>query len=95
MSRKKHYENTLKAKLALELLSGKKSAVELSAEHKIPPTNLNMWKNQLVESASELFLPESEKNKQLKLKEQEISGLHKVIGEITVENNFLKKKLKV
>ncbi len=36
-----------------------------------------------------------EKNKQLKLKEQEISGLHKVIGEITVENNFLKKKLKV
>jgi transposase len=95
MVTKKQYDNKFKAKLALELLSGKKSVVELSAEYKVPQTNLHSWKDKLIESASELFLPEAERNKKLKQKEEEVGSLHKVIGEITVENNFLKKKLKI
>jgi len=95
MANKKQYDNKLKAKLALELLKGSKTVVELSAEYKVPQTNLHEWKTKLVDSASELFLPQSEKNKELKSKEQEVASLHKIIGEITVENNFLKKKLKL
>ncbi len=37
----KQYDATLKAKLALEFISGKKSAVELSVEYKVPQTNLH------------------------------------------------------
>lgn len=95
MRKKNNYDHMLKAKLALELIGGKKSLVELSSENKIPQTNICNWKDRLTEFAHELFLPESEKNKELRAKEAEISNLHKIIGEISVENNFLKKKLKI
>jgi transposase-like protein len=93
MPKKKQYDAKFKALLALELIKEKKSLVELSAEHKVPQTNLHDWKQKLIGSATEIFLPEAEKNKLIKLKDQEISLLHKIIGEITVENNFFKKKL--
>jgi len=53
MANKKQYDNKLKAKLALELLKGSKTVVELSAEYKVPQTNLHEWKTKLVDSASE------------------------------------------
>jgi transposase-like protein len=93
MPKKKQYDAKFKAQLALELIKEKKSLVELSAEYKVPQANLHGWKQKLIESATEIFLPEAEKNKLIKLKEQEISLLHKIIGEIVVENNFFKKKL--
>ena len=95
MRKHNNYDHNVKAKLALELISGKKSLVELSSEYKIPQTSIHNWKEKLTEFASELFLPECEKNKELKAKDAEISNLHKIIGEISVENNFLKKKLKI
>ena len=91
MVSKKEYDANLKAKLALEFIAGKKSVVELSAEYKIPQTTLHDWRSKLLDNAKEIFISESEKNKQVKLLEQQISSLHKIIGEITVENNFLKK----
>lgn len=95
MSIKKQYEPGFKSKLAIELISDKKSVVEISSEYKVPQTNLHEWKAKLLDSAKDIFLPESERNKQLKILEQEINGLHRIIGEITVENNFLKKKLRL
>ena len=95
MVTKKQYDANLKAKLALELITCKKSVIELSAEYKVPQTNLHDWRSKLLDNAKEIFIPESEKNKQVKLLEHQISSLHKIIGEITVENNFLKKKLKL
>jgi transposase-like protein len=95
MVAKKQYDAKFKAKLALELIREKKSVIEIGAEYKVPQTNLHEWKNRLIASSVDIFLPEAEKNKALKLKEQEISLLHKIIGEITVENNFFKKKLKL
>lgn len=91
MSIKKQYDPGFKAKLAIELVRDKKTVLEISSEYKVPQTNLYEWKTKLLESAKELFLAESERNKQLKILEQEINSLHKIIGEITVENNFLKK----
>ena len=95
MVTKKQYDANLKAKLALEFITGTKSVFELSAEYKVPQTNLHEWKAKLLDNAKEVFIPETEKNKKAKLLEQEISSLHKIIGEITVENNFFKKKLKL
>ncbi len=89
----KNYDAGFKAKVAIEALKGDKSNVELCAEYKIPNTNLYDWKDKLLKEAKNVFIPESEQNKQRKLLEEEVTKLHKVIGEITVENNYLKKKL--
>jgi len=93
MGSNRQYESGFKARLALELISGGKSIVELSAEYNVPQTNLHDWREKILNNAADIFLSEAEKNKQLKLREQEINKLHKLIGEITVENDFLKKKL--
>jgi transposase-like protein len=93
-TKKKPYEYNFKAKMALAVIASKKTIVELSAEHKVPQMTLIDWRDKLEKEAKDIFLPESEKNKKLKVLEQEVSNLHKIIGEITVENNFFKKKFK-
>ena len=89
----KKYDAQLKAKLALELVSEKKSILEICTEHKIPKTTLIEWKEKLEKECHDIFLPMSERDKKLKQLQNVIQDLHKIIGEITIENNFLKKKL--
>ncbi len=55
MVTKKQYDAKFKAKLALELLKEQKSVIELSAEYKVPQTNLHGWKNKLIESTVEIL----------------------------------------
>jgi transposase len=91
--KKKQYDAGLKAKLALELIAEKKSILEICSENNVPQANLYGWRDKLVNEAKNLFIPHHEGNKKIKLLEKEVAKLHKLIGEITVENNFLKKKL--
>jgi|688.fasta_scaffold2064367_2 transposase len=89
----KQYDAKLKAKIAIDALKADKTVLELCTQHNIPKANLHDWKNKLIASAEEIFIPEYEKNRVAKQLKQEIEGLHKLIGEITIENNYLKKKL--
>ena len=88
----KSYDASLKARVAIEVLKGV-SIVEVCKENNIPKTNALDWKNKLIAEAESLYIPSDEKKKAEKLLKQEIEKLHKIIGEITIENNFLKKKL--
>lgn len=89
----KTYEARLKAKVALEAYSGKKELIEISTEHNISKTTICEWRDKLLKDASEIFIPAYEKDKQVKQLKETIENLHKIIGEVTIENNFLKKKL--
>ena len=93
MGMKKNYEATLKAKVALEVIKNQKSNAEIASEYKIPLTNLHEWHNKAINDLSQLFIPQSEHAKKQKIMQQEVEGLHKIIGELTIENNYLKKKL--
>ena len=87
------YDSKFKAEVALSALSGSKSLIEIGSEHKVSKTTVIEWRDKLVTGAAELFIPAYEKEKQIKLLKQEIESLHKVVGEIAVENSFFKKKL--
>ena len=93
MTVKKNYEPEFKAKVALEAIRNQKGSAEICSKYRIPATNLYEWRDKAVGSLHQIFVPESEYNKRQRLVAQEIEGLHKIIGEITIENNFLKKKL--
>jgi hypothetical protein len=67
--------------------------IEICSEHHISKTTLIEWRDKLITGASEVFIPFDEKNKQVKTLQQEIALLHNILGEVTVENSFLKKKL--
>ena len=89
----KGYDAKLKAKVALEVLKNDKDILEICKNHNIPKTNAIDWKNKLIEEAVTIFVPPSEKEKIVRVFKQEIKTLQTIIGEITVENSFLKKKL--
>ena len=81
----KIYDAKLKARIALELI----------AEYNMPKSTILECKEKLLNEAQELFIPAYEKEKQVKKLKDTVSDLHKLIGEITIENNFLKKKLSI
>ena len=89
----KIYDAKLKAKVALEAVAGRKELIEISTEHNVSKTTICEWRDKLVSEAEEVFIPLYEKDKQVKQLKEIIEDLHKIIGEVTIENSFLKKKL--
>lgn len=79
-----------KKKIALEALREDKTLNQLASEHGIHPLQVGKWKKELIEGAESLF--ESKKDR----KQDETSdreALEKKVGRLTMENDFLKKKL--
>lgn len=79
-----------KAKVALEALQEKKTVAELAAEYELHANQISAWKKQMLENSSKIFeQPVAEKeDPEEKLKEE----LYKQIGQLRVENEWLKKK---
>jgi transposase len=91
MSKKRtQYSNEFKAKLALAAIRGDETVPQLAARYHVHSTQINSWKRQLIEQAAELF----SKNNTAANKEQPTTDdLHRVIGQLTVERDFLVRKL--
>lgn len=87
--RKQHTE-TFKARVAPDAVRGIKTLSELSAIHKVHSTVIAHWKRQLLERAAEVFARGASGGRT----EEEIKApLYEEIGRLTVELDWLKKKL--
>ena len=92
---RQRYTNEFKAKVVLELQREEKTTAQIAAEHGVHPTQLAQWKKEFLEAMPGVFgkkkreLRESEKKHQ-----KEVEHLHKEIGHLTVQVNWLKKNLK-
>lgn len=87
---RRNLSGSFKAKVALEALQEKKTIAQLSAEYDVHSNQISAWKKQLLEQSSGIFeKPYVEKDDtEEKLKEE----LYKQIGQLRVENEWLKKK---
>ncbi len=81
---------TFKAKVALEALQEKKTIAQLAAEYDLHSNQISAWKKQLLESSSNIFEQphEAKDDSAEKLQEE----LYKQIGQLRIENEWLKKK---
>lgn len=94
-SSKKQYSNSFKFKVALEALKGDKTHTTLCKEFGLHETQLARWKSILRDNGAVLFGgQEKNRNTEAALKQQ-IKELNEYIGEITIENKFLKKSLNI
>ncbi|MBU1689093.1 MAG: IS3 family transposase [Proteobacteria bacterium] len=74
-----------KAKVALAAIKGDKTLAELAEQFDVHPNQISEWKQQLQESAADVFgnVPRA------KPAEPDIKVLHAKIGQLTLENDFL------
>ena len=80
------YSAEFKAKVALAALAETKTLAELASEYKVHSAQISRWKQELVENAPGLF----GKGKKLEVNhESEVAELHRQIGKLKVENDFL------
>ncbi len=87
---RKQFSKEFKAKVAFEALKELKTTAELSGEFSVHPTQINQWKKELKEHLPDIFTKaDGGDNKQ----DQLIEKLYQQIGQLSVENEWIKKKL--
>ena len=75
-----------KAKVAIAAMSEAKTLASIASEYQIHPSQVTNWKQELVENAADLF----GKGKKKEVNhEAEVAELHRQIGKLKVENDFL------
>ena len=86
----KKHSSCFRLKVALEAIKGKKTIAELCQEFSVAASRtIPAWKKQVEEGAQSLF-----ESKQPKDHQEEIDKLHRVIGKITAERDFLERVFK-
>jgi transposase len=89
-AKRKRHDGAFKAKIGLEALKGIKTVSQIAREFDIHPVQVSHWKSQLLERLPQAFEADTCKV----VDEAKIASLHEKIGQLTVENDFLKKKCK-
>ena len=87
-SRRK-FSSAFKATVAIEALKERESLAELSKRFEVHPNIISKWKKEFIEKSASVFDSRTE----------DVSGidsekLYAKIGQLEIENDFLKKSLK-
>jgi transposase-like protein len=90
-TRRKTFSPGFKAKVALEAIREEKTLNELSAKYEVHANVIRGWKKQALENMEAIF--EDKRKKKSVDKSSDPDQLYKRIGQMNVENDWLKKKL--
>lgn len=90
---RRKFDAKFKAKVALEAIKGEKTLSQLSSDYEVHPNQISKWKKELLRGVSEIF--NKSNGKQENNQKEKIENLYKSIGELKVENDWLKKKLEI
>jgi len=88
---RKKYDANLKAKIALEAIRENMTIAELSNKYSIGPTQIKEWKAALLAQAETVFAKGNKKPGQDN--SEQIAALERKVGQLAIENDFLKKNL--
>jgi transposase-like protein len=87
---KKNYSPEFKAKVAMATLREDKTMAELSSQFEVHRAQIQRWKKEAIDFLPQLF--SSQTRKKDKENEKLVEDLYKQIGQLKVENDWLKKK---
>ena len=91
MRTRRKFNSAFKAKVAIEALKDRESISELAKRYHLHPNQISNWKKEFLSKASIIFESESKSNTDKNDVEKE--KLYQSIGQLKVENDFLKKAL--
>ncbi len=86
MVRKTSYENSFKAKVALDAVRGDKPIAEIAADYNVASSLVSKWKSELLANAASAF-----GTSKVKPPEESEHKLYQQIGRLSMEVDYLKK----
>lgn len=89
MKKRKTYSPGFKTKIVLEVLQERETVQEIGRKYEIHPSQISTWKSQFLSGASTVF----EKGALKSDDDKEKDALFKKVGQLQLENDFLKKVL--
>jgi len=89
MKSRRKFSAEFKARVALEAIKEQSTLAELAVKYEIHPNQITEWKKTFLAKATLTFTEKLPEKKQ----EEEVRRLYEQIGQLKVENDFLKKKL--
>lgn len=86
---RRKFTSKFKSKVAIEAIKEELTVKEIASKYNLHPNQISTWKSEFLKNASTVF------DKKGKTKEEKIASdkLYKTIGELKVENDFLKQVL--
>ncbi len=87
---RKRHTAEFKTQVAVEAIRQQKTTNEMTAEYGIHATQINTWKKQALAAIPEAF--SSKRGKEQENQQVEIDELHRQIGQLIAERDWLKKK---
>ena len=82
-----------KAKVAIEAIKEIKTISELAQIYQIHPNLISLWKKEFLSNAGRVFDAGKDDAELIKRLQKEKDDLIQQIGQLTVDNNWLKKKV--
>ena len=96
MPKGKPHPAELKARVALEVMHGEKTVNEAASEHDLNPSLVRNWVARAESDLARVFtVADDEKSRERELAEhrEEVDDLHRKIGELTAERDYLQRGL--
>lgn len=90
-NKRRKFSSEFKARVALEAIRERETLAELSKKHEVSPVIISRWKKEFLENASSVFSSGKEAKEEESV---DAEKLYAQIGQLKVENDFLKKSLK-
>jgi putative transposase len=89
-NKRRNHTAAFKAQVALAAAKGDKTIAELASEYQVHPTQITQWKNQLLQSLTEVFSRRRQNDQEHQ--DELTAQLYQQIGQLKVELDWLKKK---
>lgn len=88
---RRRFTAAFKSKVCLEALKERETIEALARKYEIHPNQINSWKRDFIERSESVFEKHHDSGRDSK--DKLIETLYSRIGELSVANDFLKKKL--
>ena len=86
---RRHFSSNFKTRVVLEALKERESTHQLAEKYELHPNQISSWKKEFLENADKAFgEAKSGKDNQ----QERIDELYRQVGQMKVENDWLKKK---
>jgi transposase len=91
--KRRHFSPEFKKKIAIEAIKEQRTINEIAHAYEVHPIQVRKWKKELLDRAALIFEDPRKRNKDLQKQENQEAVLQQKVGQLTMENDWLKKKL--